>query len=31
MSIDEIHIFDESGTIYGGTVPVYYGYSLCSI
>ena len=30
MSIDEIHIFDESGTIYAGTVPVYYGYSFDS-
>ena len=30
MSIDEIHIFDESGSIYAGTVPVYYGYSFDS-
>lgn len=27
MSIDEIHIFDESGTIYAGTLPPYYGFS----
>lgn len=25
MSVDELHIFDESGTIVGGTVPKYYG------
>lgn len=25
MGIDEIHLFDESGTIYGGTEPKYYG------
>ena len=30
MSIDEIHIFDESGTIIGGTIPIYYGYSFDS-
>ena len=30
LSIDEIHIFDESGTIYTGTVPIYYGYSFDS-
>lgn len=30
MSIDEIHLFNESGTIYGGTVPPYYGYSFDS-
>lgn len=30
LSIDEIHIFDETGTIYAGTVPVYYGYSFDS-
>lgn len=28
--VDEIHIFDEAGTIQGGTVPRYYGYSLDS-
>nr|MCR5505522.1 GGDEF domain-containing protein [Bacilli bacterium] len=27
MSIDEIHIFDETGTIFSGTQPEYYGYS----
>lgn len=27
MAIDEIHIFDETGKIYAGTVPIYYGYS----
>lgn len=30
MSIDEIHIFDETGTIYGGTVPPYYGFNFDS-
>ncbi len=30
MSIDEIHLFDESGTIYSGTRPNYYGYSFDS-
>ena len=30
MAIDEIHIFDESGKIYSGTVPAYYGYSFDS-
>lgn len=30
MSIDEIHLFDETGTIYSGTVPQYYGYSFKS-
>lgn len=30
MSIDEIHIFDESGTIYGGTIPPYYGFNFDS-
>ena len=30
MSIDEIHLFDEGGTIYSGTVPIYYGYSFDS-
>ena len=27
MSIDEIHIFDDTGRIYSGTVTIYYGYS----
>ncbi|MGN1350058.1 MAG: GGDEF domain-containing protein [Anaerovoracaceae bacterium] len=30
MSIDEIHLFDETGTIYSGTCPQYYGYSFDS-
>ena len=30
MSIDEIHLFDKGGTIYSGTVPIYYGYSFDS-
>ncbi len=30
MSIDEIHLFDETGTIYSGTLPKYYGYSFDS-
>lgn len=30
MSIDEIHLFDETGTIYAGSVPKYYGYSFDS-
>ena len=30
MGIDEIHIFDENGTIYAGTIPKYYGYSFDS-
>lgn len=30
MSIDEIHLFDAKGKIYGGTVPKYYGYSFDS-
>jgi diguanylate cyclase (GGDEF)-like protein len=30
MSIDEIHIFDETGTIYAGTLPQYYGFSFDS-
>jgi diguanylate cyclase (GGDEF)-like protein len=30
MSIDEIHIFDETGTIYSGTMPQYYGFSFDS-
>ena len=27
MEIDEIHLFDEKGRIFGGTNPEYYGYS----
>lgn len=27
MSIDEIHLFNSTGTIYSGTVPKYYGYN----
>ena len=30
MSIDEIHIFNESGMIYSGTVPPYYGFTFDS-
>jgi len=30
MDIDEIHLFNEKGEIYGGTVPQYYGYSFDS-
>lgn len=30
MSIDEIHLFDETGIIYAGTRPKYYGYSFDS-
>lgn len=30
LDIDEVHIFDESGTIYSGTQPQYYGYSFDS-
>ena len=30
MSIDEIHLFNEKGEIYSGTVPKYYGYSFDS-
>lgn len=30
MSIDEIHLFHTSGTIYSGTVPLYYGYNFGS-
>lgn len=25
MSVDEIHLFDENGTMYSGTIPKYYG------
>ena len=30
MSIDEIHLFDKSGTVYSGTVSKYYGYNFDS-
>lgn len=30
LKVDEIHLFDESGTIYAGTTPEYYGYSFAS-
>lgn len=30
MSIDEIHLFDQTGTIYSGSIPKYYGYSFDS-
>ena len=30
MSIDEFHLFHTSGTIYSGTVPLYYGYNFGS-
>lgn len=30
MSVDEIHIFDATGTIYSGTIPKYYGYNFDS-
>lgn len=30
MSIDEIHLFDETGRIYSGTLPQYFGYSFDS-
>lgn len=30
MSIDEIHLFDKTGTIYSGSVPKYYGYDFDS-
>lgn len=30
ISVDEIHLFDASGTIYGGTRPQYYGLSFGS-
>lgn len=28
--VDAIHLFDETGTIYSGTIPKYYGYSINS-
>ncbi len=30
MAIDEIHLFDDKGEIYSGTVPAYYGYNFDS-
>lgn len=30
ISVDEIHIFDSTGKIIGGTIPKYYGYSFDS-
>lgn len=30
MSIDEIHLFNENGNIYSGTIPEYYGYGFGS-
>lgn len=30
MSVDEIHFFDETGTIYSGSIPKYFGYSFDS-
>ena len=27
MSVDEIHFIDETGTIYSGSIPKYFGYS----
>ena len=30
MSVDEIHIFDATGTICSGTIPKYYGYNFDS-
>lgn len=30
MDVDEIHLFDSTGTIYGGTIPRYYGFSFDS-
>lgn len=30
LKVDEIHLFDESGTIYAGTHPEYFGYSFYS-
>ena len=30
MSIDEIHLFDESGRIYSGSLPKYFGYTFDS-
>ena len=30
IAVDEIHVFDDKGKIYSGTVPEYYGYSFDS-
>lgn len=30
LAVDEIHLLDDTGTIYSGTVPKYYGYSFDS-
>lgn len=30
MSVDEIHIFNEKGVVYSGSIPKYYGYSFDS-
>ena len=30
MSVDEIHLIDETGTIYSGSIPKYFGYSFDS-
>ncbi len=30
MKVDEIHLFDETGTIYGGTIEKYYGMNMDS-
>lgn len=30
MSVDEIHFIDETGTIYSGSIPKYFGYSFDS-
>lgn len=30
MSVDEVHLFDQSGKVYSGTVPKYYGYNFSS-
>lgn len=30
MSVDEVHLIDDTGTIYSGSVPKYYGYSFDS-
>lgn len=30
MSVDEIHFIDDTGTIYSGSIPKYFGYSFDS-
>ena len=30
VSVDEVHLFDDTGTIYSGSVPEYYGYNFDS-